>query len=106
MAARIRKGDRVEVISGGHKGQRGEVVRVFPGADRALVAGVNQVTKHTKPSGMGQPGGLVRQEAPIHLSNLALIDPKTDKRTKVSFRVMDGGDKVRVTRKGGQVIGG
>ena len=106
MAARIRRGDRVEVISGANKGQRGEVTRVFPDADRAIVQGVNRVTKHTKPRGMGQPGGLVQEEAAIHLSNLALIDPKTDKRTRVSFRVLDNGSKVRVARATGNLIEG
>jgi large subunit ribosomal protein L24 len=104
MAARIRKGDRVQVISGANKGQRGEVTQVFPRADRAVVQGVNRVTKHTKPQGMGQPGGIVQQEAPIHLSNLMLIDPKTDKPTRIGFRVLDDGRKVRVARPGGSVI--
>jgi large subunit ribosomal protein L24 len=106
MAARIRKGDRVEVISGAHKGQRGEVVRIFPEAERAIVQGVNRATKHKKATGMGQPGGIVQQEAPLHLSNLALVDPKTDKRTRVGFRVLDNGTKVRVARATGQVIEG
>ena len=104
MAARIRKGDRVQVITGAHKGQRGEVTQVIPRAQRAVVSGVNRVTKHTKPRGMGQPGGIVEVEAAIHLSNLMLIDPKTDKPTKVGFRILDDGRKVRVTRPGGSVI--
>ncbi|HKM65474.1 MAG TPA: 50S ribosomal protein L24 [Acidisphaera sp.] len=104
MAARIRKGDRVQVISGANKGQRGEVTQVIPRADRAVVQGVNRVTKHTKPRGMGQPGGIVEVEAPIHVSNLMLIDPKTDKPTRVGFRVLHDGRKVRVTRPGGSVI--
>ncbi len=104
MAARIRKGDKVEVISGSSKGRRGEVLQVMPKAERAIVQGVNIAKRHTKPTGMGQPGGIVEKEATIHLSNLALVDPKTDKMTKVGFRVLDGGRKVRVAKATGQVI--
>ncbi len=104
MAARIRKGDTVLVITGKSKGQRGEVVRVFPDANRALVSGVNVATHHTKPTGMGQPGGIVDREAPIHVSNLKLVDPKSEKPTKVGFRVLEGGRKVRVAKATGEVI--
>jgi large subunit ribosomal protein L24 len=104
MAARIRKGDTVVVITGASKGRRGEVLRVFPRADRALVQGVNIVTKHTKPRGLGQPGGIVQEEASIHLSNLKLIDPKSDQPTKVGFRVLEDGGKVRIAKATGQVI--
>jgi large subunit ribosomal protein L24 len=106
MAARIRKGDTVMVITGAEKGRRGEVLRVFPTANRALVQGVNVAKRHTKPRGMGQPGGIVEQEASIHLSNLVLIDPKSDKPTKVGFRVLESGAKVRVARATGEVIEG
>jgi large subunit ribosomal protein L24 len=106
MAARIRKGDRVEVITGAARGRRGEVLQVLPRADRAVVQGVNIVKKHTKPRGMGQPGGIVEVEATIHLSNLVLIDPKSDKPTKVGFRVLEDGTKVRVAKATGQVIEG
>ena len=105
MAARIRKGDTVVVITGVNKGTRGEVLRVFPAADRALVQGVNVATKHVKPKGMAQPGGIVEEEASIHLSNLMLIDPKSEKPTKVGFRVLDDGRKVRVAKATGAVIG-
>ena len=94
MAARIRKGDVVQVITGDSKGVRGEVLRMFPKAGRAIVQGVNIVTKHTKPRGLGQPGGIVRQESTIHLSNLKLVDPKTETPTKVGFRILDDGRKV------------
>jgi large subunit ribosomal protein L24 len=104
MAARIRKGDRVVVISGADKGQRGEVIRVIPKEDRAVVQGVRMATRHTKPQGMGQPGGIVEREAAIHLSNLMLLDPKSDKPTKVGFRVLEDGRKVRVARVSGDVI--
>jgi large subunit ribosomal protein L24 len=106
MAARIRRGDTVEVITGKYKGIRGEVLRVFPRAERALVAGVNIATKHTKPRGMGQPGGIVREEASIHLSNVMLVDPKSETRTRVGFRVLEDGRKVRVAKATGEVIEG
>ena len=104
MAARIRKGDRVEVISGADKGVRGEVLRVFPDANRAIVQGVRMVKRHQKPTGMGQPGGIVEKEATIHLSNVALVDPQSEKKTRVGFRVLDDGRKVRVARATGAVI--
>jgi large subunit ribosomal protein L24 len=104
MAARIRKGDTVTVIAGADKGKRGEVLRVLPKDNRAVVQGVNVAKRHTKPTNMGQPGGIVEREATIHLSNLMLIDGKTDKPTRVGFRVMDDGRKVRVARATGNVI--
>ena len=104
MAARIRKGDVVQVITGTQKGRRGEVLRVFPKADRALVQGVNVATRHIKPRGLGQPGGIVEQEAAIHLSNLVLVDPKTEQPTKVGFRIQEDGRKVRIAKSTGQVI--
>ncbi len=106
MAARIRKGDTVIVITGADKGKRGEVLTVLPKDNRAVVKGVNIAKKHTKPQGMGRPGGIVEQEATIHLSNIMLVDPKTDKPTRVGFRVLDDGRKVRVARTGGAVIEG
>jgi large subunit ribosomal protein L24 len=104
MAARIKKGDTVLVISGADRGKRGEVLRVMPSDSRAVVQGVNVAKKHTKPTGMGSPGGIVSVEASIHLSNLKLVDPKTDQPTKVGFRVLEDGRKVRVARASGNVI--
>ncbi len=104
MAARIRKGDTVVVVTGADRGKRGEVLQVMPKAERAVVQGVNVAKRHTKPQGMGQPGGIVEKEATIHLSNLKLIDPKSDKPTKVGFRVLEGGRKVRVAKATGEVI--
>jgi large subunit ribosomal protein L24 len=104
MAARIRKGDTVTVISGASKGRRGQVIQVFPRADRALVQGVAIATHHVKPTGMGEPGGIQHREAAIHLSNLMLIDPKSEKATKVGFRKLDDGRKVRVAKATGEVI--
>jgi len=103
MAAKIRKGDRVQVLSGKDKGKRGEVLRVLPEESRAFVQGINMVKRHAKPQGMNQPGGIQEKEASIDLSNLALIDPKTDKPTRVGFR-MDGDKKVRVAKASGEVI--
>jgi len=81
-------------------------VRVMPKEDRAVVQGVAIAKLHTKPKGMGQPGGIVEKEATIHLSNIALIDPKTDKATRIGFKVLENGTKVRVARASGQVIEG
>jgi large subunit ribosomal protein L24 len=106
MAARIRRGDTVEVITGAEKGRRGEVLRVLPKESRAVVQGVRIARRHTKPRGMGQPGGIVEQEATIHLSNLMLVDPKSEKKTRVGFRVLEDGRKVRVARVNGSVIEG
>ena len=104
MAARIRKGDTVVVISGVRKGRRGEVAQVMPKDERAIVSGVNLATHHVKPTRAGEAGGIQRREAAIHLSNLKLIDPKTQEPTKVGFRVLEDGRKVRVARKTGEVI--
>ena len=106
MAARIRKGDTVVVITGADKGKKGEVLSVRPKDNRAVVQGVNVAKKHTKPQGMGKPGGIIEQEATIHLSNLMLVDPKTGKGTRVGFRVLDDGRKVRVSRPGRNEIEG
>jgi len=104
MAAKIKKGDRVEVLAGRDKGKRGEVLVVRPEEERALVQGVNIVKRHQKPQGMNQPGGIQEKEAPIHLSNLALIDPKSGKATRVGFRVLEDGRKVRVAKPSGEVL--
>ena len=104
MAARIRKGDTVAVLTGSDKGKRGEVLQVFPKDNRAVVQGVNIAKRHTKPAGMGQPGGIVEREATIHLSNIALVDATTGKPTRVGFRVLDDGRKVRVAKASGTVV--
>lgn len=106
MAAKIRKGDRVQVIAGASKGTQGEVLRVIPKEGRAVVQGVAIATRHLKPRGMSQPGGIERREAAVHLSNLALIDPKTGKPTRVGFKVLADGRKVRVARASGEIIEG
>ncbi len=102
MAARIKKGDKVVVLTGKDKGAEGEVLKVMPKDERVLVQGVQMVTKHKKPSQQSQ-GGLERMEAPIHVSNVALKDPKDGKPTRVGFEVRDG-KKVRVAKRSGEVI--
>ncbi len=103
MAARIRKGDRVVMLTGRDRGKRGEVLRVMPDKDRAVVQGVNIMTKHRRGSAQG-PGGVEEIEAAVHLSNLAHIDPETDKPTRVGFRVLEDGRKVRFARGSGAAI--
>ncbi len=105
MAAKIRKGDRVQVLAGRDRGKRGEVLRVMPTDGRALVQGVNMVKRHQKPRGLNQPGGIQEKEATIHLSNLALIDPASDKPTRVGCKTLEDGKKVRVSKRSGEVIG-
>ena len=100
---KIKKGDKVVVIYGGSKGKEGEVIRVMPQDNKAIVEGVNMVSKHTKPSAKNPQGGIVKTEAPIHISNLALIDPKSGKATRVGYK-MEGENKVRVSKKSGEAI--
>ncbi|MBQ1276728.1 MAG: 50S ribosomal protein L24 [Flavobacteriales bacterium] len=100
---KIKKGDKVVVISGGSKGKEGEVIRVMPQDNKAIVEGVNLVSKHTKPSAKNPQGGIVKTEAPIHISNLALVDPKSGKATRVGYKMEDG-KKVRVSKKSGEAI--
>ena len=105
MAAKIKKGDRVVVVAGRDKGRTGEVRRVIPTEGRAIVAGVNIVRRHTKPSAQTE-GGILTKEAPIHLSNLAIADPKTGKPTRVGFKILDDGRKVRFAKRSGDLIDG
>jgi large subunit ribosomal protein L24 len=105
MAAKIRKGDRVIVTAGRDKGKRGEVRQVMPEDGRAVVAGVNLVRRHTRQTAQTE-GGIISKEATIHLSNLAILDPKTGKPTRVGFKVLDDGRKVRVARGSGDLIDG
>jgi large subunit ribosomal protein L24 len=100
---KIKSGDIVTVIAGDHKGAQGKVVRVNREKNNAIVEGVNMVSKHTKPSAKNPQGGIVKKEAPLHISNLALIDPKSKKATKVGTRV-EGDKKVRFSKSSNQVI--
>ncbi|WP_448952945.1 50S ribosomal protein L24 [Labrys neptuniae] len=105
MAAKIKKGDKVVVMTGRSKGRVGEVVQVFPEENRAIIRGVNIVRRHQRQSA-SQEGGIVSKEAPIHLSNVAIADPKDGKPTRVGFKVLDGGKKVRVAKRSGEQIDG
>jgi large subunit ribosomal protein L24 len=108
MAAKIRKGDKVIVLTGRDKGRTGEVVEVRPAADRALVRGINMIKRHQRQSAQ-QEGGIISKESAIHLSNLALADPKDGKPTRVGFKFIGEGDdrkKVRVAKRSGAEIDG
>ncbi|MFS8038783.1 50S ribosomal protein L24 [Xanthobacter sp. AM11] len=105
MAAKIKKGDKVVVLAGRDKGRTGEVIQVMPKEERALVRGVNIVKRHQRQSA-NQEGGIISKEAPIHLSNVAIADPKDGKPTRVGFEVLDDGRKVRVAKRSGERIDG
>ena len=100
---KIKSGDIVKVIAGDHKGTEGKVLRVFVDATKAIVEGTNMVSVHTKPSAKNPQGGIVKKEAPIQISNLSLIDPKSKKATKVGYKV-EGDKKVRFSKKSNQVL--
>ena len=102
---KIRKGDRVKVIAGRSKGKVGDVLRVLPTEQRVVVSGVNVIKRHTKPSRTGE-GGIIEREAAIHVSNVALLDPKSteNKTTKVGFKFLEDGRKVRFARASGETI--
>jgi large subunit ribosomal protein L24 len=105
MAAKIRKGDKVVVLSGRDKGRTGEVIQVLREQDRALVRGVHMVKRHQRQT-PSQDGGIIAKEASVHLSNLALADPKDGKPTRVGFKILPGGNKVRVAKRSGVEIDG
>ena len=105
MAAKIRKGDKVVVLTGRDKGRTGEVVEVNPAAERALVRGVNIVKRHQRQTAQ-QQGGIISKELPIHLSNIAIADPKDGKPTRVGFKISGDGRKVRVAKRSGAEIDG
>jgi large subunit ribosomal protein L24 len=100
---KIKRGDNVVVISGRDKGKRGEVLRVFPDEGRLIVQGVHIARRHTKPR-MGDPGGIVEKELTIHVSNVAHLDPQSNKPTRVGYKLLEDGNKVRVARRSGEVI--
>ncbi|MEH7124699.1 50S ribosomal protein L24 [Bacillus sp. JJ1503] len=99
----VKKGDKVMVISGKDKGKTGVILAAFPKQDRVLVEGVNIVKKHSKPSQVNPQGGIISQEAPIHVSNVMPIDPKSGNPTRVGYKTVDG-KKVRVATKSGEVL--
>ena len=100
---KIKSGDTVVVIAGEHKGSEGRVMKVYQDNNKAIVEGVNTVKKHEKPSAANPQGGITEKEAPIHVSNLALVDPKTGEPTRVGYRMEDG-KKVRFSKKSNQVL--
>jgi len=100
---KIKSGDNVRVIAGDHKGSEGKVLRVFREKNKAIVEGVNMVSKHVKPSATNPQGGIVKKEAAIHISNIALVDPTTKGVTKVAYKV-EGDKKVRVSKKSNQAL--
>ena len=104
MAAKIRKGDRVVVLAGKDKGREGKVQKVFPKEQRVLVEGLNMVQRHTRPSQLDPQGGIKNKEAPLHVSNVAVVD-SNGKATRVGFRV-EGDKKVRFAKTTGEVING
>ncbi|KEZ49144.1 MULTISPECIES: 50S ribosomal protein L24 [Metabacillus] len=99
----VKKGDKVVVISGKDKGKQGTVLAAFPKKDRVLVEGINIMKKHSKPSQLNPQGGIISQEAPIHVSNVMPLDPKSGEPTRVGFKVVDG-KKVRVAKKSGETL--
>ncbi len=103
MAAKIKKGDKVVVLSGKDKGKQGEVTRVIVADQKVVVSGVNMVSRHTKPTQADQ-GGIKNFEAPLHVSNVAHIDPRDGKPTRVGFKTDDNGRKVRVAKRSGEAI--
>ena len=100
----IKKNDTVVVLAGQDKGKTGKVLKVLVDENRALVEGVNMVSKSTKPSAKNPQGGIVKQEAPIHIPNLSLVDPKSGKPTRVGIKVAEDGKKVRIAKKSGEEI--
>ncbi|KAB7704619.1 50S ribosomal protein L24 [Bacillus aerolatus] len=99
----VKKGDKVMVITGKDKGKTGIVLAAFPKKDRVLVEGINIVKKHAKPSQVNPQGGIISHEAPIHVSNVMLLDPKSNEPTRVGFKTVDG-KKVRVAKKSGETL--
>jgi len=107
MAAKIKKGDKVVLLTGkrSDKGKQGSVLKVFPALNRVLVEGINIVQRHTKPTQANPQGGIVNKEAPVHVSNVAIVDPKTGEPTRVGFR-MEKDRKVRFAKKSGEALDG
>ena len=100
---KIRRGDKVVVLAGRDKGKRGEVVKAFPTENKVVVQGVNMVRKHQKQTA-NQQGGIIAKEAPIHVSNLAIADPKDGSPTRIGYKILEDGRKVRFAKRSGEVI--
>lgn len=104
MKLKFKKGDTVAVIAGEDRGKQGRILAMQPSKQRAIVEGINMVSKAAKPSAKHPQGGIIKMEAPIHISNLALVDPKTGKPTRVGFRRQDDGHTVRYAKRSGETI--
>ena len=102
--AHVRKGDSVIIIAGRERGKRGKVMRVFPAEGRLIVERLNMMKKHQKPTQKLRQGGIIEREAPLHLSNVMLVDPGSDKPTRVGVRMLTEGRKARIARKSGEII--
>ncbi|WP_341763943.1 50S ribosomal protein L24 [Candidatus Tisiphia endosymbiont of Beris chalybata] len=100
---KVRKGDAVVVITGKNKGKKGTILKILPKENKAIVSGVNIVRRHTKPT-QASEGGIIAKELPIHISNIAHVDPKTGSSTKIGFSILEDGTKVRIAKKSGEVI--
>lgn len=99
----VKTGDKVKLIAGKDKGKEGTILAAMPKQNKVIVEGLNIMKKHTRPTGMGQEGGIVEKEAPIHVSNVQLIDPETNESTRVGYKVEDG-KKVRYAKKSGEAL--
>ena len=100
----VKKDDTVIAITGKDKGKKGRIIAAYPRQNRVLVEGINMMKKHTKPSQQNPQGGIVNQEASIHVSNVMLLDPKSNKPTRIGYKTLGNGQKVRVAQKSGEVI--
>ena len=102
---KIKKGDRVRVLTGKDRGKRGRALRIMPARSRAIVERINMLKRHTRPNPVkGQPGGILEKEMPIHVSNVALINPATQKADRIGFKTLDDGRKVRVFKSNGETV--
>lgn len=102
---KVKKGDEVIVITGKNKGKKGKILSVLPKENKAIISGINIVKKHMKPS-QNSEGGIVQKELPIHVSNISLIDPKSGGSTRIGFKTLEDGSKVRIAKKSGEIITG
>lgn len=101
---KVKKGDEVIVITGKYKGKKGKIFKVFPEKNKIVVSGINLVKKHTKPTQVSE-GGIITKELPVDISNVAHVDPKTGNPTKIAFKFLEDGSKVRIAKKSGEIIG-
>ena len=100
---KVKKGDEVIVLAGKDKGKKGKITKVIPAESRVVVAGINMIKRHTKPSREGA-GGIVAKESPLHVSNVALLDPKSGKATRVGYKIKEDGSKTRIARRSGEAV--